>query len=47
MITARLNHGVNATLKEGMAKDIREMITVFSSPLYGSRPARVRNLPMA
>lgn len=32
-----LNHGEDATFEEDLAKDVLEIITVFSARLYGSR----------
>jgi excisionase family DNA binding protein len=39
-----INKGEDATFEEDLAKDVLEIITVFSARLYGSRSKKTRNL---
>ncbi len=39
-----LNQGEDATFEEDLAKDVLEIITVFSARLYGSRPRKNQKL---
>ena len=39
-----LNHGEDTTFEENLAKDLLEMITVFSAQLYGSRSRKNQKL---
>ena len=39
-----LNQGENTTFEEDLAKDVLEIITVFSARLYGDRSPKNREL---
>jgi putative resolvase len=39
-----LNHGEDTTFEEDLAKDVLEIITVFSARLYGSRSRKNKRL---
>jgi len=39
-----INKGVNTTFEEDLAKDMLEIITVFSTRLYGSRSRKSQKL---
>jgi len=39
-----INKGIDATFEEDLAKDVLEIITVFSARLYGSRSGKNRKL---
>ena len=39
-----LNHGEDTTFEEDLAKDVLEIITVFSARLYGSRSRQNQKL---